>query len=266
MPKGRTRPSSVRPVALAAGRDPAGEARQALQGRQPGQAHPQPQGPGPGRRLRPQAGRRLPAGGQAARPAGDDGRQDGQEPAGLQARPQHPDGQAADRPGRVQPQRQRRLLRLRAPGLRRRRGLRHRAAGHAAERPAAQQPARPGDLRPRHRQQHLLGARLPPQPLQQAHLHQDRPDPAGPARPDRPRRPARHRPARLHRQEPLPRDVQGRLRHHRRRRRLGPGAALRGLLRRHPLRPGDPGQHRPPRQPPPGRPAGGGRGRRPRGQ
>ena len=44
--------------------------------------------------------------------------------------------------------------------------------GTLLERPAAQQPARPGDLRPRHRQQHLLGARLQPQPLQQAHLHQ----------------------------------------------------------------------------------------------
>ena len=119
-------------------------ARQAEHGGQPLQAHPQRQGHRPGRGLRPQALVGQPAGGRGARPAGGPVGQDRQEPAGLQEGPHHPDGPAAHRPGRVRPRRRRRLLRLRAPGLRGRRGVRHRAGRHPARRAAPQQHARPG--------------------------------------------------------------------------------------------------------------------------
>ena len=145
-------------------------------------------------RRRPRQARHgFPAGRQGAgAPRGDRQRARAAARGASPARPAMPAVQHARllvAPGRVQPERQRRLLRLRA--LRRRPGLRHRAGRHRLQRAGAQPDPEPGDAGPRARQQHAVGAGLQPGLLRQADLLDGGRDAAGAPGPQRRRRPAR---------------------------------------------------------------------------
>ena len=99
------------------------------------------------------------------------------------------------------------------------------------ERSAPQQHPGSGDLHPRG-QQHVLGAGLLAGPLQQDALHQDGHHRPGPARPDRSRRQGRHRHLRLHHEEHVRGDVQGRVHREWLGHAVGDRPAFRGVVRR----------------------------------
>ena len=169
--------------------------------------------PRPGHGDRPQVRFGQPQGRATAGQARGQGDQAEQEPAPDQAGEGHAGGEAPDHPRRIQPDGERRLHDVDGPRDRVREP--HVRARHRPERPGPQQHPEPGDLQPR-RQQLDVGAGLLDHPLRQHALHEDRHHPARPDGPDRSRRPAGLRHLRLHDEEHVRGDVQGRV--HRRRR------------------------------------------------